>query len=118
MKKQGLELDNQDIKTKAAKVWYAIGVLILTFIILMIMFNFKNKDKRWLKMLIKSRTKFDIPANFIFSKEQKAVLIVVHGFASSKESPTCKRLEEIMPKIGISTIAIDLPNHGEIKMMI
>ncbi len=35
-------MDNQDIKTKAAKVWYAIGVLILTFIILMIMFNFKN----------------------------------------------------------------------------
>ena len=35
-------MDNQDIKTKAAKVWYAIGVLILTFIILLIMFNFKN----------------------------------------------------------------------------
>lgn len=35
-------MDNQDIKTKAAKVWYAIGVLILTFIILTIMFNFKN----------------------------------------------------------------------------
>ena len=67
------------------------------------------------KMLIKSRTKFDIPANFIFSKEQKAVLIIVHGFASSKESPTCKRLEEIMPKNGISTLAIDLPNHGENK---
>ena len=35
-------MDNQDIRTKAAKVWYAIGVLILTFIILTIMFNFKN----------------------------------------------------------------------------
>ena len=35
-------MDNQDIKTKAAKVWYAIGVLLLTFIILLIMFNFKN----------------------------------------------------------------------------
>ena len=67
------------------------------------------------KLYIKSRTKFDIPADLVLSKENKAILIVVHGFASSKESPTCKRLEEIMPKIGISTIAIDLPNHGENK---
>ena len=66
-------------------------------------------------MLIKSRTKFDIPADLVLSKENRAILIVVHGFASSKESPTCKRLEEIMPKIGISTLAIDLPNHGENK---
>ena len=66
-------------------------------------------------MLIKSRTKFDIPADLVLSKENRAILIVVHGFASSKESPTCKSLEKIMPKMGISTLAIDLPNHGENK---
>ncbi|MCQ2736922.1 MAG: hypothetical protein MJ234_06980, partial [bacterium] len=31
-----------DIKTKSAKVWYAIGVLILTFIILWILSCIKN----------------------------------------------------------------------------
>ena len=67
------------------------------------------------KIYIKNRTQFDIPADIVLSKENRAILIIVHGFASSKESPTCKRLEEIMPQNGISTIAIDFPNHGENK---
>ncbi len=40
------------------------------------------------------------------------IVIAVHGFTSSKESPTVRLLIDRMPAAGIGVIGIDLPSHG------
>lgn len=40
------------------------------------------------------------------------IVIAVHGFTSSKESPTVQLLLKRMPEAGIGVIGIDLPSHG------
>ena len=41
------------------------------------------------------------------------ICIAVHGFTSSKESPTVRMLLEKLPAAGIGVVGIDLPSHGE-----
>ena len=40
------------------------------------------------------------------------IVIAVHGFTSSKESPTVRRLLNRLPAAGIGVVGIDLPGHG------
>lgn len=40
------------------------------------------------------------------------IVIAVHGFTSSKESPTVQLLLTRMPAAGIGVVGIDLPSHG------
>ena len=40
------------------------------------------------------------------------VAIAVHGFTSSKESPTVQMLLRRLPEAGIGVVGIDLPSHG------
>ena len=61
---------------------------------------------------IKSRHGYDIPCNSVWDGE-KRLLIVCHGFGSSKASPMVQALEEYMPKRGIGVFAFDFPAHGE-----
>ena len=42
----------------------------------------------------------------------RKIVIAVHGFTSSKESPTVQLLLQKMPSAGIGVIGIDLPSHG------
>ena len=42
----------------------------------------------------------------------KGIVIAVHGFSSSKESPTVSLLLEEFPKKELGVIGIDLPGHG------
>jgi len=42
----------------------------------------------------------------------KGIVIAVHGFSSSKESPAVKQLLKRMPPAGYGVIGIDLPGHG------
>ena len=42
----------------------------------------------------------------------KTIVIAVHGFTSSKESPTVRRLLDRLPAAGIGVVGIDLPGHG------
>ena len=42
----------------------------------------------------------------------KAVIIVIHGFSSSKESPTFELLRRRLPEAGFGMVGIDLPGHG------
>ncbi len=55
---------------------------------------------------------YDIPYRMEKGGGDK-VVIVAHGFASSKESPTVEMLMKELPKKGISTAAMDFPAHGE-----
>ena len=63
-------------------------------------------------LTIKSKHGYDIPCNSVWNGEKK-VLIVCHGFGSSKASPMVQALEEYMPKRGIGVFAFDFPAHGE-----
>jgi len=45
--------------------------------------------------------------------DEKQVVIILHGFDSSKDSPTAKMMLEELPKVGIGAIAFDMPGHGE-----
>ena len=44
---------------------------------------------------------------------EKQVVIILHGFDSSKDSPTAKMMLEELPKAGIGAIAFDMPGHGD-----
>ena len=42
----------------------------------------------------------------------EGIVIAVHGFTSSKESPTYRMLLECLPFVDLGVICIDLPGHG------
>ena len=42
----------------------------------------------------------------------KGIVIAIHGFTSSKESSTYRRLLKRLPAAGFGVICIDLPGHG------
>ena len=56
---------------------------------------------------------YDVPCLHSINGREEIVCVVVHGFGSSKESPTAKMLFEELPPLGISVIAFDFPAHGE-----
>ena len=45
--------------------------------------------------------------------DEKQVVIILHGFDSSKDSPTAEMMLKALPEKGIGAIAFDLPGHGE-----
>ena len=58
------------------------------------------------------RDSYDIPYRMEKGSGDK-VVIVAHGFASSKESPTVEMLAKELPEKGIGVAALDFPAHGE-----
>ena len=64
--------------------------------------------KEWLQ----SQHGYAIPCHTVWNGASK-VLIVCHGFGSSKESPMVQALNETMPKHGIGVVSFDFPAHGE-----
>lgn len=63
--------------------------------------------------VLKGRNGYDIPCIHTLTGSEKMVAIVVHGFGSSKESPTAAMLGAEFPHRGIGTFAFDFPAHGE-----
>ena len=61
---------------------------------------------------IPGKNGYEIPVKSCWTGE-KQVLIVCHGFGSSKESPMVQALDERMPREGIGTVSFDFPAHGE-----
>jgi len=47
------------------------------------------------------------------SQKEKPIIILCHGFSTSKEGRTYARLEEILSEKGISTFRFDFFGHGE-----
>ena len=64
------------------------------------------------RLTLISRRGYDIPCHVTWNGEDR-VLIVCHGFGSSKGSPMVKALEEFMPRHGIGVVSFDFPAHGE-----
>lgn len=63
--------------------------------------------------MIKSSCGYDIPVRMCVSGTEKKVLVMAHGFGSSKQSPTVSMMMEELPSKGIAVIAFDFPAHGE-----
>ena len=47
------------------------------------------------------------------SQKEKSIIILCHGFSTSKEGRTYVRLEQILNGSGISTFRFDFFGHGE-----
>ena len=59
-----------------------------------------------------SRHGYTIPCHNCWNGEDR-ILIVCHGFGSSKLSPMVQALNQEMPKAGLGVYSFDFPSHGE-----
>lgn len=64
------------------------------------------------KIMLKSPQGYEIPL-WDQSGGAERLLIICHGFASSKDSPMVEALRDTMPRHGIGTLSFDFPAHGE-----
>lgn len=64
------------------------------------------------KEFIKGKNGYKIPCLYSLSCE-KTIVLISHGFGSSKESSTAATLLEAMPELGIGACAYDFPAHGD-----
>lgn len=64
------------------------------------------------KMLLKTQHGDPIPCIYRIPDHPQKVVIVIHGFGSSRESMTGALLLGALPKAGIGAIAYDHPAHG------
>ncbi len=65
------------------------------------------------KGYIRRNDSYDIPYSCEGYEDAGKAVIVVHGFASSKESPTVEMLMRKLPAKGFGVVAFDLPAHGD-----
>ena len=64
------------------------------------------------KFVLAKYNGFQIPCIAEFPADLKKVVIVIHGYDSSKESMNVENLMQILPPKGFGVIAYDQPNHG------
>jgi len=62
---------------------------------------------------VSGRNNYDIASLHNISGDEELVIIISHGFGSSKESPTAVTLMETLDARGIGAFAYDFPGHGE-----
>jgi len=65
------------------------------------------------KDVLKRDGKYNIPYTSSIEGNEKKIVIVIHGFGSSKESPTAQMMLTGLPAYGIGAVAFDFPAHGE-----
>ena len=64
------------------------------------------------KFVLTKNNGYKIPCIAEFPADLKKVVIVIHGYDSSKESMNVENLMEILPPKGFGVMAYDQPNHG------
>lgn len=65
------------------------------------------------KGMIKRSGSYDIMFTAETDMDSRTIVVIAHGFGSSKESPTAQMLMRELPKHGIGAIAFDFPAHGD-----
>lgn len=65
------------------------------------------------KESITGKNGYPIPCLHTLTGNEEKVVLIAHGFGSSKESPTAQMLAENLPKQGMGTMAFDFPAHGD-----
>ena len=61
---------------------------------------------------IKKNNGFSVSAVRAVPVQPEGIVIAIHGFTSSKESSTYRRLLKQLPAAGLGVLCIDLPGHG------
>ena len=64
------------------------------------------------KFLLTKPNGHRIPCIAVFPEEMRKLVIVIHGYDSSKESENAANLMRTLPEKGYGVIAYDQPNHG------
>jgi pimeloyl-ACP methyl ester carboxylesterase len=62
---------------------------------------------------IPGRSGYDIPCVSHLTGGEDLVVLISHGFGSSKQSPTAQAVLAALPGYGIGACAFDFPSHGE-----
>lgn len=65
------------------------------------------------KELIRGNYGYDIPFLSNLTGNERQIVIICHGFGSSKDGSTAKLISTELPKHGIGTVCFDFPAHGE-----
>ena len=65
------------------------------------------------RVTIPGSNNYDIACLHNVTGGEKIVVIISHGFGSSKESPTAMTLAETLTSRGMGAFAYDFPGHGE-----
>jgi alpha-beta hydrolase superfamily lysophospholipase len=65
------------------------------------------------KLVINKQNGYSVSCIKEISDDCKGIVIVVHGFSSSKECSTYQVLLGKFPSAGLGMIGIDLPGHGK-----
>lgn len=63
-------------------------------------------------MWLKSRHGYGIPCRWNWDGQEQ-VVVVCHGFGSSKESPMAQAVAKELPRLGMGVVRFDFPAHGE-----
>ena len=63
--------------------------------------------------MIPGREGYSIPVLYNISGEEPTVVLISHGFGSTKESPTVELMAKFLKKQGMGFLALDFPAHGE-----
>lgn len=58
-------------------------------------------------------SRFIPPYDSVIKGDEKKIVIVSHGFGSSRGCPTAETIKRVMPEAGIGVLAYDFPGHGE-----
>lgn len=64
------------------------------------------------KFSLKKANGHSVACAEVIPADAKGIVIAVHGFTSSKESPTVQLLFKRLPAAGFGVVGIDLPCHG------
>lgn len=65
------------------------------------------------RTMIRSRAGYDIPLRYNIEGDEDKVLVMAHGFTSSKESPTVTMMMQKLPAENVGVMSFDFPAHGE-----
>lgn len=65
------------------------------------------------KEIIPGKNGYGIPVNNMVKGYESLVVIISHGFGSSKESPTAKDISAALSECGIGACSYDFPAHGD-----
>lgn len=65
-----------------------------------------------IKGILEREDNYSVAYTEVVKGTEDKIVIVIHGFGSSKESPTAKMMLEGLPEKGIGAVAFDFPAHG------
>lgn len=70
-------------------------------------------EGQYCKAMIHGENGYDIPVVYRLAGDASQLVVISHGFGSSKESPMAQMLMDRLAREGMGAVAYDFPNHGD-----